>query len=103
MSQISIYLPGERTRARWMRLETAQILKRFFFCERALLVGMAAWIPSIRSLEIKMELPHLLWQNAQTADALRKRVFELRYPSRLMEADQETALISLCKAVKDAP
>lgn len=103
MSQISIYLPGERARARWMRLETAEILKRFFFCERALLVSMAAWIPSIHSLEVKIELPHFLWQNAQTADALRKRVFELRYPSRLMEEDQDTPLISLCKEVKNAP
>jgi len=80
-----VYLPGEQARARWMRLDTAQILKRFFFCERPLLVSMAAWIPSIGPLEIKTELPRFLWQNAQTADALRGRVFELRYPSQLME------------------
>jgi hypothetical protein len=86
-----------------MRLDTARILKRFFFCERSLLVGMAAWLPSIRSLDIKIELPQLLWQNAQTADALRKRVFELRYPSRLMEEDQDTPLITLCNEVQNAP
>src|SRR6185437_12388137 len=77
--------------------------KRFFFCERSLLIGLAAWLPSIHSLDIKIELPHLLWQNAQTADALRKRVFELRYPSRLMEEDQDAPLIALCNAIQNAP
>ncbi len=62
MSQQRVYLPGERARARWMRLDTAQILKRFFFCERSLLIGMAARLPAIASLDIKIELPHFIWQ-----------------------------------------
>jgi hypothetical protein len=98
-----VYLPGERVRARWMRLDTAQILKRFFFCERSLLVSMAAWLPSIGPLDIKTELPRFIWQNAQTADALRDRVFELRYPSQLMEEGEDAALIALCDAVRNAP
>ena len=33
------YLPGNHARARWKRLDTAQILKRFHFCERTLVTG----------------------------------------------------------------
>jgi hypothetical protein len=86
-----------------MRLDSAAILKRFFFVERSLLISMAAWLPSIGPLDIKIELPHLIWQNAQTADALRGRVFELRYPSQLMEEGDDASLITLCDAVRDAP
>ncbi len=68
-----------------MRFDTAQLLKRFFFCERSLLVSMAAWIPAIAPLEIKTGLARFIWQSAENAHALRNRVFELRFPSRLVE------------------
>jgi uncharacterized ferritin-like protein (DUF455 family) len=70
-----------------MRLGTAQILKRFHFCERSLVLSASAWLPHLASLELKTTLPLLTWQNAETAHALRERVFELRYPSRLMEIE----------------
>jgi hypothetical protein len=67
-----------------MRADTVQILKRFFFCERS--------------------LPRFIWQNAQTAHALRERVFELRFPSRVMEEEGlEAALVALFRAAKNAP
>jgi uncharacterized ferritin-like protein (DUF455 family) len=91
-------------RARWMRLDTAQLLKRFFFCERSLLITEAAWIPAVAGLEIKTALARFLWQSAETSHALRSRVFELRFPSRLLEhegADQ--SLIELFSAVKNSP
>jgi len=65
VSQAETYLTGVEPRSRWMRLDTAQILKRFFFCERSLLVSEAAWLPLIGSLEIKTELPRFIWQGAQ--------------------------------------
>ncbi len=87
-----------------MRLDTAQLLKRFFFCERSLLVSEAAWIPAITSLEVKIGLARFIWQSAETADALRNRVFELRFPSRLLEEQgADNALIELFGAVKDSP
>ncbi len=87
-----------------MRLDTAQLLKRFFFCERSLLVSEAAWIPAIAPLDIKIGLARSIWQNAETADALRNRVFELRFPSRLLEEQgADHALIELFGAVKDSP
>jgi len=87
-----------------MRFDTAQLLKRFFFCERSLLVSIAAWIPSVASLEMKCGFAHFIWQNAETAHALRNRVFELRFPSRLLEEEgADEGLIELFSAVKDSP
>jgi uncharacterized ferritin-like protein (DUF455 family) len=87
-----------------MRLDTAQLLKRFFFCERSLLISQAAWIPAIAPLEIKTGLARFVWQNAETAHALRNRVFELRFPSRLLEEQgADRSLIELFSAVKDSP
>jgi hypothetical protein len=87
-----------------MRLDTAQLLKRFFFCERSLLISQAAWIPALAPLEIKIGLARLLWQCAETAHALRNRVFELRFPSRLLEHEgADEALVELFSAVRNSP
>jgi len=57
MSSNSPFLLTSQPRARWMRFDTAQILKRFFFCERSLLVSQAAWIPAVAPLDIKTDWP----------------------------------------------
>jgi uncharacterized ferritin-like protein (DUF455 family) len=85
MSLPDTYLKADQPRARWKRLDTAQILKRFYFCERSLIISCSAWLPHIQRLEIKTTLPYFSWQNAETANDLRDRVFELRFPSRLLE------------------
>ncbi|MGH9453288.1 MAG: DUF455 family protein [Terriglobia bacterium] len=104
MSHVGSYLTSLAPRARWMRLNTAQILKRFFFCERALVVSEAAWLPLIGSLEIKTGLPRFIWQGAQAARQLRERVFELRFPNRMMEEEgPDESLIRLFTNLKDAP
>jgi hypothetical protein len=104
MSSDSKFLLSPQPRARWMRLDTAQLLKRFFFCERSLLLSQAAWIPSIAPLTVKTELAKFIWQNAETANALRDRVFELRFPSRLLEEQgADHTLVELFSAVKDSP
>src|SRR5438034_4598535 len=104
MAQASTFLLSPQPRARWMRFDTAQLLKCFFLCERSLLVSMAAWIPAIAPLEIKTVLARFIWQSAENAHALRNRVFELRFPSRLVEEEgTDTALIELFGAVKDSP
>jgi uncharacterized ferritin-like protein (DUF455 family) len=87
-----------------MRLGTAQTLKRFHFCERSLVRSASAWLPHLAPLEIKTTLPFLSWQNAETAQALRERVFELRYPSRLMEAEGADApLVRVFDQLRGAP
>ena len=104
MSPASEFLLSPRPRARWMRFDIAQLLKRYFFCERSLLICMAAWIPAIAPLEIKTGLARFIWQNAETAHALRNRVFELRFPSRLLEEEgTDHALVELFSGVKDSP
>lgn len=104
MPHASQFLSGSQPRARWMRLDTAQLLKRFFFCERSLLVSEAAWIPAIAPLDVKIGIARIIWQSAETAHALRNRVFELRFPSRLLEEQgADHALIELFGAVKDSP
>jgi uncharacterized ferritin-like protein (DUF455 family) len=91
-------------RARWMRVDTAQLLKRFYFCERSLLISCAAWIPAIASLEIKTSLARFIWQSSETAHALRNRVFELRFPDRLLEEEgADRALVEIFSAVRDSP
>jgi len=103
MTRTSTFLLSPQPRARWMRFDTAQLLKRFFFCERSLLVSQAAWIPAIAPLEVKTGLARFIWQSAETAHALRERVFELRFPSRLLEEEgADHALIELFAAVKDS-
>ena len=98
------YLSGKQPRARWKRLETAQILKRFFFCERSLIISASAWIPLVRNLDLKMAIPFFCWQNAETANALRDRVFELRYPSQLLEHEgADRPLVEILNQIKCAP
>jgi len=104
MPQASEFLSSQQPRARWMRLDTAQLLKRFFFCERSLLVSEAAWIPAIAPHDIKIGLARFIWQNTEAAHAIRHRVFELRFPSRMLEEQgADRALIELFGAVKDSP
>jgi hypothetical protein len=53
---------------------------------------------------VKTSLARYVWQSAETAHALRERVFELRFPSRLLEDEgTDLALIELFNAVKDSP
>ena len=104
MPQASEFLSSQQPRARWMRLDTAQLLKRFFFCERSLLVSEAAWIPAIAPHDIKIGLARFIWQNTEAAHAIRNRVFELRFPSRMLEEQgADHALVELFGAVKDSP
>jgi hypothetical protein len=87
-----------------MRSDTAQLLKRFYFCERSLLISQASWIPAIAPLEIKINLARHIWQSAETAHSLRERIFELRFPSRLLEEEgADSSLITLFDAVRDSP
>jgi uncharacterized ferritin-like protein (DUF455 family) len=97
------YLPGVHRRALWLRFDAARILKRFFFCERALIVAQSAWLAGIADFDAKMLLPAYSWQDAMTAHALRERVFELRYPSRMMEIGDDAPVVAVFEAALDAP
>ncbi len=79
------------------------MLTRFHYLERALTLGCAGWIPAVRRLEQKAALARAAWQCALAADALRERVFELRYPSRLLEEGADAPLIHVYERAIDAP
>ena len=97
------YLPGHQSRTQWMRLDAATLLNRYFYCERALIKGQAGWLPSIAPLDIKLTLSRFLWEDTMVADALRERVLELRFPSRLMEKGEDALVINLFEEAVHAP
>jgi uncharacterized ferritin-like protein (DUF455 family) len=81
------YLPP--TRELRERLDTAQLLTRLFYRERAIALACGGWVPLVARLDEKAELATTAWESALAADALRERVFELRYPSRFLEEQAE--------------
>lgn len=50
-----------------------------------------------------MTLPRFTWQDALTAHALRERVFELRYPKRMLELDDDARPVELFSESLHAP
>ncbi|MEM7028940.1 MAG: DUF455 family protein [Chloroflexota bacterium] len=90
-------------RANLMRYDTAVILKRFYFCERQIAIAEAGWIAGTAPLLLKIGYAQLMWEDAQAADAMRARVFELRYPSRLLEKGDEEPLITFLDEIRHAP
>src|SRR5690242_2630043 len=98
-----IVLPGAQLRSRYMRMDAANVLKRFFFAEQSLIVAQAGWLGWIQSLEVKTTLPRFTWEDALTANALRDRVFELRFPSRLLEAGSDAPMVAIFDEAINAP
>lgn len=97
------YLPGSHYRGTYLRYDTALILKRFFWIERLIVIGEAGWITGIPDFQAKVQLPVMLWQDSLTANALRERVFELRFPSRILEIGDDEALTNLIRQSHAAP
>ena len=85
------------------RVDTAQVLTRFHHLERALTLACGAWIPAVPRLEAKATLARAAWQDALASDAFRERVFELRYPSRMLDAGADAPAIRVYAAATDAP
>jgi hypothetical protein len=97
--QVVLGAAGER----WMRLDSATVLKRYHLLEAELARACAAWIPALRRLESKAAMARLAWQSVLAARALRERVLELRYPSRLIEVGADAPLVALFRALVNAP
>ncbi len=86
-----------------MTRDTAIILKRFHYCESALVRAQSAWLAGLCTFDVKTQLPQYTWQHALTAGELRNRVFELRFPSRLMEIGEDKTLIDFFENMRHAP
>jgi hypothetical protein len=67
------------------RVDTAQELTRFHYLTRAVALAAGVQIAHTPTLEEKAELARVAWEQALAADAFRERVFELRYPVRVLE------------------
>ena len=72
-----------------MRLDTAQALTRLFYREQAVVLACGGFVSRVAPLEEKAELARTAWESALAADALRERVFELRYPVRFLDEQAE--------------
>ena len=81
------YLPP--TRELRVRFDTAQALTRLFYREQAVVLACGGWVPRVALLEHKADLARTAWDAALAAEALRERVFELRYPARFLEEQAE--------------
>lgn len=97
------YLKANRERALFSRHEAARVLKRFYLLERSLVLTQAAWLPALARFEVKTGLPRHLWQDMKTGQELRERVFELKFPSRLLEVGDDAPLAAVFDAGRDAP
>lgn len=86
-----------------LRLDTATVLRRFWHLERALTLTFGAWVLAVGRLESKAALAKAAWQSSLTADELRERVFELRYPDRVIEREPDHLLIDLFEGTVHAP
>ena len=85
-----------------MRLESALVLKRWLHLEQALVVAAAGWVPAVARIETKALLARTAWQGSLTAEALKQRVLELRYPERDLDPGR-CALVALYEAALSAP
>jgi hypothetical protein len=85
------------------RVDTAQVLTRFHYLARAIALACGGWIAATPKLEIKAALARAAWQHVLAGDALRERVFELRYPNRFLEEGSDAPLIGVYEAGIDAP
>ncbi|MFP5351297.1 MAG: DUF455 family protein [Actinomycetota bacterium] len=86
-----------------LRIDTATVLRRYWHLERALILTCGGWIPAVSRLESKAALAEAAWQMSLTGDELRERVFELRYPERVLEREPDSALIEVFEAAINAP
>jgi hypothetical protein len=77
------------------RVDTAQTLTRFHYLARAVALACGGWIAGTPRLEDKALLAEIAWQQTLAADSCRERVFELRYPVRVLEEWADPSFDSL--------
>jgi hypothetical protein len=80
-------------RASLMVTDAAKTLKRLYFLQRECVIAQAGWTPGTVHWETKLLWPEFLWQDALTAESMRQRVLELRFPERRVEPGEDAALI----------
>ncbi len=67
---------------------TARRVRNFRYAEEWLMMTMAGWVATIPELPVKTGLGKLIWESAQAADALGKRLPELRCGRKAVTASE---------------
>lgn len=82
--------------------ENARRLHVFQYAETEIMRTLAAWIPLVPELDVKIELARQVAFGAERADALWKRVAQLLWPEE-RDVQVHPALARLLRAAEDAP
>ena len=83
--------------------ENALLLRRYAYIEQRLLALQSARFPGTATLELKHALARHAWEDAQHADALRRRIVTMRTSPHLLEECPDPALAALMDEAERAP
>ena len=75
--------------------ENATLLRRYAYVEERLMRLLAGHVPGTARWEVKHALPRHSWEDAQHADALRRRIVTMRTSERLLDESPDDALTAL--------
>ena len=67
---------------------TARRVRNFRYAEEWMMMMMAGWVATIPELPVKTGLGKIIWETAQAADVLGKRLPELRCGRRAIQASE---------------
>jgi hypothetical protein len=82
---------------------TTALLKRLYILERGCMRALAGWLPAIETQEIKLLTARHLYLDALTANDLRERIQQLRYPRRDVDRGWDPQLVALQQSATQAP
>jgi len=105
MSSTAPQLPGERTTfdpysafdipadlrqlsGRWDVEATARRVRNFRYAEEWMMMLMGGWLATIPELPVKTGLGKVIWETAQAADVLGKRLPELRCGRKAVDSSE---------------
>ena len=83
--------------------ENALLLRRYAYIEQRLLLLQSARFPGTAAIEEKHALARHAWEDAQHADALRRRIVTMRTSPHLLEECPDPALAALMDEAERAP
>lgn len=75
-------------KGRWDVEATAQRIRNYRYTEEWLMMVLAGWVATIPELPVKTGLGKVVWECAQAADVLGKRLPELRFGRNLERASE---------------
>ena len=67
---------------------TARRVRNFRYAEEWMMMIMGGWIATVPEMPVKTGLGKIIWETAQAADALGKRLPELRCGRRAVDASE---------------